>query len=119
MIKNCVTINSNNTSKNQAIIRCLRILKILIEKSEVNGTARVKSHTGLIKQKVIRLNIIDDTSSKFHEFQIKVYGNTTIWELKEILSKKINVYVDFLRFMYQRQEISSCDHGKTLIDLKV
>ena len=91
----------------------------MIEKSEEKGTARVKSHSGLIKQKVLKLNIIDDTSSKFNEFSIKVYGNTTIWELKEILSKKINVSVDFLRFIYQREEIRNTDHGKTLMDLKV
>lgn len=109
----------SNEEKYNLISKSLQLLKIMIEKSEVKGTARVKSHSGLLKQKILILNINDDTSTNYNEFEVRVYGNTTIWEMKEILSKKINVTVDFLKFIYKREEIKNTDHGKTLIDLKV
>ena len=89
-IRSVITSSSHTKQKNMIISRSLKLLRQIIEKSEINGTGRIKSHYGLIKQKVLKININDDTSPKSKEFPIKVYGNTTIWELKEIISKKDN-----------------------------
>ena len=45
--------------------------------------------------KIINLKI-DSHISRTKDFEIKIFGNTTIWDLKEIISKKVfSFYVLF------------------------
>ena len=91
----------------------------MMEESEKKGTARVKSHSGLLKHTVITLKV-QDTTEKQSEFFIKIYGNTTMWDLKEILAKKVAVCVDFIKIIiFKNYEIENTDHGKTVIDMKI
>ena len=90
----------------------------MIEESEKKGTARVKSHSGLIKNKIIKLKI-NSYIQKVDNCYIRVFGNTTIWDLKEIISKKVGVAVDFLKLKLDNYEICETDNGKTVLDLNV
>jgi hypothetical protein len=90
----------------------------MIEESEKKGTARVKSHSGLIKNKIIKLKI-NSFIPKVDDSYIRVFGNTTVWDLKEIISKKVGVAVDFLRLKIENYEVGVTDNGKTVLDLNV
>ena len=91
----------------------------MIEESEKNGTAGVKSHFCLLKRKVITLKIIDNIERN-NEFYIKVYSNTTMWDLKEIIAKKIKICFDFLKFtIKQNYEIRNTDNGKNILEMNV
>jgi len=125
LLKKCISLiqqqiksNISNEEKYNVIVKCLKILRLMIEESEKKGTARVKSHSGLLKHKVITLKVIDSTE-KQSEFFIKVYGNTTMWDLKEILAKKVGVCVDFIKITIHKNDIENTDHGKTVIDMKL
>ena len=59
-IRSVITSSSHTKQKNMIISRSLKLLRQIIEKSEINGTGRIKSHYGLIKQKVLKININDD-----------------------------------------------------------
>lgn len=117
LIQHQVTSSISNEEKYNVIVKCFKILRLMIEESEKKGTARVKSHTGLLKKKVVTLKILDSTE-KQSEFFIKVYGNTTMWDLKEILAKKASVCVDFIKITLPKNlELEDTDHGRTIIDI--
>ena len=125
LLKKCISLIQHQIKseisieeKLNVIMKCLKILRLMIEESEKKGTARVKSHSGLLKHKVITIKVIDSTE-KQTEFFIKVYGNTTMWDLKEILAKKVGVCVDFIKITIFKNEIENTDHGKTVIDIKL
>lgn len=106
------------TSKSfNTIQKCLEILKVLIEESEKNGTAGLKSHNALLKSSILNLRIV---TVKYNDIFIKVYENTTIWELKEILARKVNIVVDFIKIKIKGDyEITSNDHGCTIVSLGI
>jgi len=114
------TVESNNSAeeKHNIITKCLHVLNLMIEESEKKGTARVKSHSGLIKNKILKLKI-NSFISKVPDSYIKVFGNTTIWDLKEIISKKVGVAVDFLKIRIENYDVCDTDNGKTIQDFKV
>jgi ubiquitin carboxyl-terminal hydrolase 34 len=117
MIKETVKDENTNEAKRNKIKKCLLVLKLMIEESEKKGTARVKSHQGLLKRKVLTLRI-NSFIIKVPDGFIKVYGNTTMWDLKELVSKKIGITIDFFRMcLKNNQEINETDYGKTVLDI--
>ena len=71
-----------------------------------------------MKKKVVNL-FVSSFISKADDFFIRVYGNTTIWELKEIISKRVKISHEFLKIVIKSNEISESDNGKTIIDFNV
>lgn len=118
LINQTVTNNHSEEEKHNIIKKCLNVLNLMIEESEKKGTARVKSHAGLIKNKIIKLKI-NSFIPKVADTYIKVFGNTTIWDLKEIISKKVSVAVDFLKIRIDNYDIVETDNGKTIQDFHV
>lgn len=128
LLKRCVTM-IQETNKNEGltpeeqkniITKCLHILKLMIEESEKRGTARIKSHSGLLKRKILNLKATWGFSNNAKEAKLKVFGNTTVWELKEIISKKFNYCVDFLRVtIHNGYELKNSDNGKTILEMQV
>ena len=100
------------TTKSYNIIeKCFQILKLIIEESEKNGTAGLKSHNGLLKNSISNFKVV---SSTVNDLLIRIYSNTTIFELKEILSRKVFIAKDFLRIKVKDYEIQTSDHGNTV-----
>jgi len=125
LLKKCLQLISdvvNNTNDlsigetENIIKKCLFFLKLIIEESEKKGTARIKSHSGLLKNKVINLKVDSHISNK-PDFNIKVYANTTMWELKELVSKNSGVGIDFLNVMLKSRDINPTENGKTVLEL--
>ena len=111
-----IKLTVSTTKSFNTIEKCLQILKLIIEESEKNGTDGLKSHNGLLKNSKITLKVISTTA---HDLTINIYSNTTIFELKEILSRKIYVAIDFLKIKINEHEIQPSDHGKTVRGLGI
>jgi hypothetical protein len=90
----------------------------MIEESEKRGTAGVKSHSGLLKRKIINLKITSSLRTQ-KDIDLRIYGNTTIWELKEIISYNCKYCLDFLKININGYELKSSDNGKTIMELEV
>lgn len=116
LIKDTVESSISEEAKKNKIVKCLYVLKLMIEESEKKGTVRVKSHLGLLKHIVITLKI-NSFINKVPDGNISLYGNTTVWDLRELLSKKIGIAVDFFKLSIKGNEIQEVDNGKTLLDL--
>lgn len=116
------TNDSNSSADNQKniITKCLHILKLMIEESEKRGTARIKSHSGLLKKKILSLKAVSMMGSTYKDVKLRLFGNTTIWELREIIGEKFNYCIDFLRIVIKDSyDIKHSDNGKTLLEMKV
>ena len=119
LIRNTVDSTANEESKHNIINKCLYVLKLMLEESEKNGTAGVKSHSGLLKRNIISLKVIDNIERNT-EFFIRVYSNTTMWDLKVIIGKKIKICFDFLKFTIKNNfELKNTDNGKNILEMNV
>ena len=118
LIRETISSNKKNEEKFNIVKKCLYFLKLMIEESEKRGTAGVKSHSGLLKKKIFNLKISSSLRSQ-KDFDLRIYGNTTIWELKEIIAKNSKYCLDFLKININGYELKSSDNGKTLIELEV
>ncbi len=118
MIQNIVGSSAFIDEKYNIIKKCLYVLKLMIQTSEKNGTARVKTHKGLQKRKIYTIRGTVD-QARIPDFEVQVYENTTMWELREIVSKKINTSVEFFKAIIKRQELKDDFNGKTITEMKV
>lgn len=91
----------------------------MISDSEGNGTARVKAHSALSKQNTLKIKLnafFPTVPDQFFVF----FGNTTIWEVKELIAQSIAKNIQYIGFYYTHtEEIPEADNGKTLLELKV
>lgn len=108
-------------------------MKALVVESEKKGCHGVKPHHSLVKKNLLQINIqnfIATRTFSIKDFTIKVYSNTSIWELKEIIGKKIGFSPGMIRLFHgNRQhpsdnntnsvEISSILHNITLHELDI
>lgn len=125
LLKKCLDLIKETTSKDAAdeeklnvIVKCLFILRLMIEESEKKGTAGIKSHSGLIKNKVININV-SSYIQRVDDFKLKLYANTTFWELKQIIAKKTSIALDFLKLKVNEEIVSDSCNGKTIVELNV
>ena len=118
MIKNIVNSSSSQEEKHNIVKKCLCVLKLMIEESEKLGTARIKSHFGLKKRKIYRIKVLSQTV-RIENCEVNVNGNTTMWELREIISKKVKACIEFIQLQVKRVELLPSSNGKTVIDMKV
>lgn len=109
---------TSSEEKLNIIVKCLYVLRIMIYESEKKGTTKMKSHSALLKNKVIQIKFVS-LISKVDDFYLRLYANTTIWELKEIISKKISVAIDFIQLLKTEKPIEDTQNGNTLLDLNV
>jgi len=118
MIQDVVKSNNSDQEKHNIIKKCLLIIKLMIKESEKMGTAHVKSHFGLQIRKIYKINVLCQTY-RIRGCQVKVYGNTTMWDLKEIISKKVKVCIDFIKLEIRKKDLKEDSHGMTVIDMQV
>ena len=105
--------------KKNKITKCLLVLKLTIEESEKRGTANIKSHAGILKKKTVNVKISSTVGNlDSRDFALKIYANTTIWELKQLISRRLQYSHDFLKIVIQKNEyeLKSTDNGKSVMD---
>jgi ubiquitin carboxyl-terminal hydrolase 34 len=101
----------------------IKLLKYLIEESERKGTSGLKSHIGSLESNKINLsfnNLIhsfnrNDYYNNESEFDLELKSNLTIWDLKKILSKRVNVIPQCIKLIvYGETDLTDKDNGKLL-----
>lgn len=89
----------------------------MIEESEKRGTAGIKSHAALLKSKILNIKV-SSTIPNTDDFAIRVYGNITIWELKEMISNRLKYCIDFIKFTIDKStDLKNSENGKTVLEL--
>lgn len=70
------------------IKRALEIIKNIIYEAEKKGTGDVQPHNALLKGELIeKLVIKNKASPKRGNFNISIFSNATVWELKKEVAK--------------------------------
>lgn len=114
-----VNDSSSNEDKRNIVVKCLYVLRLMVEESEKRGTCGVKSHSGLLKKKIINLKFIPYLP-RTPDFNLRLFGNTTMWELRQLISKRIKVSVDFFKVtLFKNHDLEDIDNGKTVLDMNV
>ena len=111
-----VEYNESDANKTKKIKRLLLLIEQMLAESELHGTGKVKSHQGLKKGSKITLNIQSTFQVGERKYQISVYENTTLWELKEIMSKKLRQPIELIK-LCNINEIKESNNGSTMKEL--
>ena len=109
--------------------RSLEILKRFSEECEKNGTSLKSPHCALLKGQEIKLTVINMISySSFlsaeipKKFELTVKSNTTVWQLRNLIGKKVKCLYDqfkITRSLLSIVEISDSENGRTLHSLRL
>ena len=116
----------NKSEKVSRISNIIHVMRELIEETEKKGTAGVISHSSIIKNSLIKLKINNNIYTKAipknveRKFNLKVYSNTTLWDLKKLLGNRCLIVPECIKVSNSTsKDITENDHGKTLSDLKL
>lgn len=111
LLKKCMSLITINSS-NKMIVKSLGILKLIIEESN-DGNDQIKPHSSILRKNLIELNIHNRINDKSKKFTLSVYDNTTIYEIKKLIEKRIGYHSDFILLSVYRTNI------KKTIDLQI
>ena len=105
-------------------------LNLLIKESEKFGTAGLTSHQSLHKGNLIIIKVTQNLGYIFNTppFDMEVYLNTTIYDLKKEISQKVKCHFDFIKFIVnyskpggdnkmQQHELTLEENGETLFSM--
>ena len=107
--------------------QAITLLKRFLEESEKRGTGGLKSHSAMLRGDLYTLTIINQVSYQTNsphipkKFDFKVYGNTSVWELRCMVGKAVKLYWDQVRLTrtLSRPEIKDNENGKTIAELRL
>ena len=105
----------------QVIKRCYELLKIFFEETEKDLYIKIKPHFSLLKNCIIKFPLEIRNKEKINDKIEFLYGNTTLNEIKELLSKKYEVYPDYIEAYIQKPDknilLDYSYSNKTLIEI--
>ena len=80
------------------INKCYKLLKIFFIETEKNLFIKIKTHFSLLKDCLIKFPLeIENEEKKYRLDKIECfYGNSSLIEIKESLSGKYNIYIDYI-----------------------
>jgi ubiquitin C-terminal hydrolase len=102
------------------ILNCISLLRALVEESEKFGTAGVIPHSSINKYNILSLKVMNKfegfNSKDYLNFEIKVSSNTTVWDLRRLLSKKLKTLPELINISFM--ENSDSNNNKDIKDIK-
>ena len=101
---NNLDYNNENTTKKANKI--YEILKIFIIVSEKDLNINIKPHFSLLKNRLIKfpLEIKDGKLMSINNKIEWFFGNTSLYEIKKILVKKYDIYIDYIEIFIKKEE---------------
>lgn len=106
--------------------RSLILMKTFVEESEKRGTGGIKSHSAMVKGELHSLTINNtivyaNQSDIPKKFELLVFSNTTIWDLRCQIASKARTFPDLIRLTRSLpyKEIPDSENGKTLNELRI
>ena len=107
----------------KSILRCLLLIKSLMDESEKKGVGNLKSHSSLVKGELLSFSVTNDITSGStvpKKVELRVYSNITVYELRVEIAKQIQASWDQVKLLrYQTKEIKDNENGKTLGDIRI
>ena len=106
------------------VLRCLNLIRSLLDESEKHGIGNLKSHTGLVKGELLSFSVANEITSGSDvpkKVDLKLYSNTTVYELRLEISKQIKVTWDQIKLLRSnaQKEIKDNENGKTIGDIRI
>ena len=105
-------------------LRCLQLIKSIMDESEKKGVGSLKSHSALVKGELLTFTVTNDITSGGDvpkKIELRVYSNITVFDLRVEIAKQAKTswdQVKLLRYMSQK-EIKDNENGKTIGDLRI
>lgn len=120
-------LNILKNGSNSFKMRALEVLKKFSEECEKNGTSPLSPHCALLKGEVCHITFnnsiayvgsITDVPKKF---ELSLYSNTTVWQLRNMIGKKVKCIYDQFKIFRSvgSTEIHDRENGKTLHHLRL
>ena len=89
------------------ILRCLKLIKEIIDRSEFKGVGGLKSHSCLMKGEVLTLKVTNDVTTTCsygkdkipQKIELKLNSNTTIHELKKQIGLKFRCSIEEIKLI--------------------
>lgn len=107
----------NKRRENQIDLqRLVQIFEQLIIQTETETATRIRSFKHLLNQDYMTINL-NDYTGKFDKMPITFFKNTTLWELKEKISTKLKICIDFIEIHVNDKELTSLDNGRSIWEL--
>lgn len=99
--------------------RVIEIIKNIIYEAEKKGTGDVKPHNALLKGELLeKINVKNKASPKGQNIVMSIYSNTTFWEFKKEIAKRLDLAPKYLKIeKLSGSAIKDTDNGKTLAEL--
>ncbi|CAD8054531.1 unnamed protein product [Paramecium primaurelia] len=109
------------TQDDQIILKCLDILRELLNQTEKYGIGQQLSLDGLMKEEQFNINIIKDMgdAQQSNNINLNVYQNLTIFELRKLIAKEIKSSWEQIKLHRNNIIILDTDNGKTLKQLNI
>ena len=130
LISLCIKEIKEHSDECTKIENALNVINLLIKESEKFGTAGLTSHQGLHKGNLIIIKVTQNLGYIFNTppFDMEIYLNTTIYDLKKEISQKVNCHFDFIKFIVnfskpggdnkmQQHELTLEENGETLFSM--
>ena len=102
--------NLRNDEDHEIVNRMVSILKEMIYSSEIKGAADVQAHNSMLKGELLtKLMVKDEATNNKSNIELDLFSNTTVWEFKKIISKKLGLAPRYLSLFkgstYDHKEI--------------
>ena len=107
--------------------RAMVILKNFMDECEKKGTGGLQPHGSMLKGDLHTLTFINHISyypypsDMQKKFELKVFSNTTIWELRCLVGQQVKCLNDQFRILrsFSGKEVKDNENGKTLSEIRV
>ena len=107
----------------KSILRCLLLIKSLMDESEKKGVGNLKSHSALVKGELLSFSVTNDITSGGDvpkKVDLRVFSNITVYELRGEIAKLIKTSWDQVKLVRSgNKEIKDNENGKTLGDIRI
>jgi len=105
-------------------IRCLSLIRSLMDETEKKGVGNLKSHSGLVKGELLTFNVTNDITSGSDvpkKVELRMHSNTTVYELRVEVGRHFKVTWDQVKLSrgLTSKEIKDNDNGKTIGDIRI
>lgn len=120
LVNRCMGILAESLDKDYLRqVRVIELLKTLIHETEATGAGSIVPHGALLRGEALEpLRIKNRVTLTAGELSIRVYSNTTLWELKKALAELLDFTPRYLRVSLgaggQLSDFKDADNGKTM-----
>jgi len=122
-----VISNKANLSESAFIassLRCLTLIRSLMDESEKKGVGNLKSHSALVKGEVLNFNVSNDITQGADvpkKVELRLHANITVFELRKEVGKHFKVTWDQVKLTrsINQKEIKDNENGKTLGEIRI